>query len=289
MIAFRALVRACHPEPTAAVTLVVTALAVSAGRGFGATWVGAAVLCGQLSIGWSNDYLDLGRDRRIGRADKPLASGAVPARLVGAAALCALLACVPLSLVSGWRAGTAHLVGVAAAWAYNLGMKGTPLSPVPYAVGFGLLPAFVTLGLPGHPWPAWWAVATGALLGVGAHFANVLPDLPGDLATGVRGLPHRLGDLPSRMLSAGLLVIATVLLIVAPPGRAGPLGLAGLAAVVAIVVVGVAIRRRGVGVRRRGENAHDGNGYRSRSAFLVTILVAVLDVVLLVAQGSRIH
>ena len=35
--------------------------------------VTAAVLCGQLSIGWSNDLVDLARDRAVGRRDKPLA------------------------------------------------------------------------------------------------------------------------------------------------------------------------------------------------------------------------
>ncbi|MQA83804.1 MAG: hypothetical protein GEV03_03985 [Streptosporangiales bacterium] len=282
MRAALALLRACHPEPTAAVTLVVTALAISAGRGLGAAWVGVAVLAGQLSVGWSNDYLDRERDRSTGRADKPLVGRAVAPRVVGAAAVIAVAACVPLSLASGPRAAAAHLAGVAAAWAYNLGAKRTLLSPVPYAVGFGLLPAFVTLGLPGHPWPAWWALATGALLGMGAHFANVLPDLPGDLATGIRGLPHRLGETGSRLLSAGLLVVGTVLLVIAPPGPPGALGTAGLVVVVAVVVAGVA-------VRARARDGRDGSGYRSRYAFLVAILVAALDVVLLVAQGSRIH
>ena len=41
------------------------------------------------------------------------------------------------SLASGLLAGLAHLVGVAAAWAYNLGLKSTRISWVPYAVAFG--------------------------------------------------------------------------------------------------------------------------------------------------------
>lgn len=273
-VPFWALVRACHPEPTAAVTAIITALAVSAGRGTGAVWVAFAVLTGQLSVGWSNDYLDRERDRRIGRTGKPLVRGAVSARLVGGCALAALLACVPLSLASGPRAAAAHLTGVGAAWAYNLGAKRTVLSFLPYAAGFGLLPAFVTLGLPGHPLPAWWVGTAGAAIGVGAHFANVLPDIPDDLATGIRGLPQRIGETPSRLLAAGLLMAATVLLTLAPPGPVGLLGGAGLAAVAVIVLLGVAVRRTGGG---------------SRAAFLVTILVAALDVALLLAHGSRIY
>src|SRR5918994_1829605 len=69
-----ALLRACHPEPTAAVTLMMTALAVTAGRDArGVLMVAAAVLTGQLSIGWLNDVLDARRDRAVGRLDKPVA------------------------------------------------------------------------------------------------------------------------------------------------------------------------------------------------------------------------
>ncbi|HET6259008.1 MAG TPA: hypothetical protein VFE39_10195, partial [Pseudonocardia sp.] len=51
-----ALLRSCHPEPTVAVTLMVTALAVTTGRDVaGVLLVAAAVLTGQLSIGWLND------------------------------------------------------------------------------------------------------------------------------------------------------------------------------------------------------------------------------------------
>ena len=33
--------------------------------------------------------------------------------------------------------------------------------------------------LPGQPWPAWWVVTAGALLGIGAHLGDVLPDIRG--------------------------------------------------------------------------------------------------------------
>ena len=185
-----ALARSCHPEPTAAVTLMVTALAVTSGRSAaGVVLVFLAVLTGQLSIGWLNDALDADRDKAVGRTDKPVVAGAVSVRTVRGAALVPGLACVPLSLASGLFAGGVHLVAVAAGWAYDLGLKSTRWSVLPYVVCFGLLPAFVVLGLPGAPLPPWWLVAGGALLGAGAHFANVLPDLDDDAATGVRGLP----------------------------------------------------------------------------------------------------
>ena len=58
--------------------------------------------------------------------------------------------------------------------------KSTIWSWAPYAVAFGLLPAIATLARPTPRWPEPWAIAAGALLGVAAHFANVLPDLATD-------------------------------------------------------------------------------------------------------------
>ncbi|MEU8495801.1 UbiA family prenyltransferase [Streptomyces lavendulae] len=261
------LVRACHPVPAAGVTLFAGALAAAAGRGAaGTALTAAAVAAGQLSVGWSNDRADLRRDRATGRRDKPLAAGALPAVAVTRAAVGALLLCVPLSLAAGPLAGTAHLVGVGAAWAYNLRLKAAAASWVPYALAFGLLPAFVTLALPGRPWPPLWLTGAAALLGAGAHFANVLPDIADDLATGVRGLPQRLGARRSAAVAAGLVLASTACLLLGPPGRSGPYapGLLGLTC----VLLCAAARAGG------------------RMPFLATMGVAGADVLLLLVLGT---
>ncbi|MET8682146.1 UbiA family prenyltransferase [Streptomyces sp. NPDC004647] len=266
----RGLLRACHPVPAAAVTLLVTGLALSAGRsGPGCLSVTGAVLAGQLSVGWCNDAADAHRDAAVGRCAKPVVSGAVPAGTVRSAALTALALCVLLSLASGVPAAVVHLIGVGAAWAYNLGLKATPWSWLPYAAGFGSLPAFVALGLPGHPWPHWWLVAASALLGVGAHLANVLPDIDDDLRTGVRGWPQRLGPAGARLLLPVPLVSASALLSTAGPGRAHSPGVA-----VVLITAGAAVGGALLG------------RVRPRAPFLVAIAVAAVDVVLLLWRGS---
>ncbi|MET9958435.1 UbiA family prenyltransferase [Streptomyces sp. NPDC006326] len=262
-----ALLKACHPLPTAAVTLFTAALAAAVGRDLpGAVFTVAAVAAGQLSVGWCNDRVDLRRDVATGRRDKPLVAGAVRPGVVTAAALTALLLCVPLSLAAGVPAGCAHLCGVAAAWAYNLRLKSTAWSWFPYALAFGLLPAFVTLGLPGTPWPPAWLTAAAALLGAGAHVANVLPDFDDDLATGVAGLPHRLG--PRRAAAVGGLLVlgSTAALVLGPPGRVGPYGWA-LLALTAAGVLGT-------------------SGRRGRVPFLAVLAVAAADVTLLLVRGA---
>src|ERR671933_222980 len=90
----RGLVLACHPLPTVAVTAFATAFAAAVGLPTGRVGlVGLAVLLGQLSIGWCNDWVDAPRDVAAGRRDKPAATGLVPPRVLGVAAVAALVAC----------------------------------------------------------------------------------------------------------------------------------------------------------------------------------------------------
>ncbi len=247
-----------------AVTLLVAAYAGATGLQPGRiALVTAAVLTGQLSIGWSNDLVDRDRDRSVARADKPLATGELPVRTARVACAVAAAATVVLSLACGLLAGVVHLTGVACGWAYNAGLKSTVLSWLPYAVAFGGLPVFVVLADPGAGLPPAWLPAAGALLGVGAHLLNALPDLGDDRATGVSGLPHRLGERWTPPLAVAVLAGATAVIALgaAVPGPAlaallpVTAGLAGLAlltrgrtpfraaigiAVVAVALLGVA-------------------------------------------------
>ncbi|GAA3386679.1 UbiA family prenyltransferase [Cryptosporangium minutisporangium] len=267
-----ALIRACHPEPALAVTVGVTALAAASGRSVaGLAAVATAVLAGQLATGWSNDWLDADRDAAVGRTDKPVATGEVSRRLVGVAALVAGLACVPLSLLSGWQAGLVHLAAVGCALAYNARLKSTPFSALPYALAFAAAPAFVTLALPGSPWPPVWLTVAGAALGAGAHFANVLGDLEEDAATGIRGLPHRLGRRASEAIAAGLMALVAVVLTAGPPGPPRP---------IAWGILGVTAIALGLGAvlgRRPG----------SPALFRAVLVAAVCDVALLLLSGTN--
>lgn len=250
-------------------TALATALAVSTGLGGRSVLVALAFLTGQLSVGWSNDWIDAARDRRTGREDKPVAVGALPVARVRTAALVAAALCVPASLALGWRSGLLHLVAVASAWAYNARLKATLLSWAPYAFSFGAVPSILTLARDAPVLAPWWATAAGALLGVGAHLCNVLPDLEQDLATGVRGLPHALGPARSAVLAAGLLLTASVLLALGP-GRPGVVPVLAVALAAAVTVGGL------VRARRPG----------SRAAFRAAMLVAAVSVGLLVARGA---
>jgi len=257
------LVRACHPEPTAAVTVLTGALFLAAGNPIGRSLVGtAAILCGQLSIGWSNDLLDRRRDRAAGRPDKPMATGALSARLVATVTTLAVTATVILSLRLGWPAGLLHLSAVGAGWAYNVRLKATAWSALPYLYAFAALPAIATLARHRHFPPGWILVAAG-LIGVAAHFANVLPDLQDDFDTGVHGLPHRLGRRSATWSAAGLTAAVAGLILLARPEPA--------TAGAAVLTLGLAVAA---------------GRARPETAFPLVMLAAAVDVVALLASGG---
>ncbi|HEX5404168.1 MAG TPA: UbiA family prenyltransferase [Pseudonocardiaceae bacterium] len=266
------LVRACHPDACVTVTAIAVLLGVAVGRGAGGlVLVGTAVLAGQLCIGWTNDYLDAVRDADTGRTDKPVASGSVPRRTVLVTAIAAGVACVPLSLAVGLLPGVLHLIAVLSALAYDAWLKATVASVLPYLVSFGLLPLFVVLGLPGAH-PPWWLPVAGALLGGGAHFTNVLPDLADDKASGVVGLPHRLGATGSRWAAVVLLLGASGVLALGPTGHALPRALLA-AASVPVLAAGLVLGRRP----------------GSRLAFQAVLVVALLAVCQLVLAGASLR
>jgi len=268
----RALALSCHPIPSLAVTALTAGLAGLAGlpldRGILVT---SAIFTGQLSIGWSNDYIDAEPDAAVRRTDKPVASGTVAPRVAGIAAGVALVLMLALSGALGWPGGGAALVATACGWAYNLGLKATVLSWLPYAIAFGMLPAVATLSTSAPRWPAPWALAAGALLGVAAHLANVLPDLGQDADTGVQGLPHRLGPKATALGGAGLLLAASAVILFGAGGQGDRWRWAGFVA--AFLVAGTAAA----------------NAYRDPSSqrfFRATILIAAMDLVFFALSGT---
>jgi 4-hydroxybenzoate polyprenyltransferase len=267
------MVRASHPLPALAVTAFAAGMAVGADRTLASGLIAALAVCaGQLSVGWLNDLVDAPRDAQVGRLTKPLATGEVTPAAVRAAFLVSAVAAVGLSLFSAPLGAAAHIAALASAWAYDLGVKATAFSVAPFAFSFGLLPAFVYLATPDSAPPPLWLLAAAAALGSAAHFVNVLPDLDDDHATGVRGLPHRLGPWPSRFIAAGLVLAASGLVVFGPTGPPAPLALAAVPLSALILVTGLLLDRRP----------------RSRVAFRAVMLVALVDVTLLLQSAFSI-
>ncbi|TWE11903.1 UbiA family prenyltransferase [Rudaeicoccus suwonensis] len=261
------LLRACHPGPSLAVTGLTALLTrATAGRGARVARVTVAVGLGQLLIGWTNDLVDERRDRQVGRTDKPVASGAVSRPVVTSAAGLAGLGCVGMSLSCGRRSALVHLTaGVGSGLAYDLGLKTTVGSVVPFAVAFGTLPAVVSLASPQPALPPWRVSTAAALLGIGAHLANALPDLTDDTATGVTSLPQRLGARRCTQLTAATLLGSTAVLLAG--GGAAPLRWVMMTGATSLAVI-----------------AGRGSG---RTPFAAAVALAFIDGAILVLQSPR--
>lgn len=265
----QALIITSHPGPSLAITVLTFLLAAQAApHGVGPVLTAPALLAGQLSIGWSNDACDAARDAAAGRTDKPLARGDISVRAVAAAACAAAAAGLALALLIGPVTAALYALVVAPGWAYNLGLKSSPWSGAMYLLGFGPLPAYAASTLPGHPAPRAAVTVAAAMVGLGAHFANVLPDLAADKATGVDGLPQRVaarwGPAAVRTVALTLLLAASVLLLVGATRRW--VALPGLVAALLLAMAAA----RGTG----------------RVPFLAAIGIAAVDVVLFAAGGE---
>lgn len=211
--------RSCHPGPSVVVTTLAAALSIAAGLDL---WrialLTLAVLAGQLSVGLSNDALDAGRDRDVGRSDKPVARGEVSIRTAWITALLCLILALGLSAPLGLGLLAAHAVALASAWSYNAALKATAASIAPFVISFGLFPSFATLAAEQSQLAPAWAWIAGGAFGAAVHLTNVLPDLDDDARTGIHGLPHRIGARPSVVLAAVAVTSGGVAVLLGPNG-----------------------------------------------------------------------
>ena len=203
--------RAAHFGPTVIVTATTFLLALSQYSLFDALRVAIAIFAGQLVVGWSNDFIDAPLDIAAQRTKKPIVSKEIDRDQLRKSIVVALVAALLLSLFSPLRiTGTLiHFLGILSATIYNLKLKSTILSPLPYLVSFGSLPWAIYLSAGNHP-PLWLFIDF-MLISVAFHFFNVLKDFQWDIEQGILGLPQRLGRNASLIIS--ILLVTTAILV----------------------------------------------------------------------------
>ncbi|MFM8730522.1 MAG: UbiA family prenyltransferase [Candidatus Limnocylindrus sp.] len=213
----RALIRLTHPLPTLLNAIAAAALATVAGAPSRTAALVALTMRGvHTCMGATNDFID--RDRDAGRPEKPLARGQLPPRaalLVAAAGLTTgLAAAAQVSWLTLLLAALGALVG----FTYNVWMKRTALSWLPFAVGVSVIPAFA--------WSTVSSVLPAPILtlslvalpgGAALALQNSLADRVLDAERGMRSVAVRLGE--TRALGALVVLHAvtfTALLLTAP-------------------------------------------------------------------------
>lgn len=225
-----ALFKSTHPIPSLSVATFASLFAFGLGLDpLPILCVGLAVLLQQFSVGLSNDWLDFARDQAVDRTDKPMVAGLIaPHTVRNWSFVCAALA-EGIALLLGPLPALWMVLMLAVGWAYNLGMKSNWSSALAYAIGFGMLPVFVTLSNSAPSWPQIWIILVAALLGISAHFANALPDLVEDKETGVRALPHLLGQGISSIVIAVTATAASLIVLTQSSSLHPAVGWVGLA------------------------------------------------------------
>ena len=216
MKSLRAYARAAHFGPTMLITTISFLLAVQLWWEGPAYVIAFTVFLGQLLIGWSNDIYDYQDDLKHNRVNKPLVSGQLQIENLKKATFILLPFAVIANLLGplGLKGGAVYLLGVGCGIAYNFYFKFSPLSPLAYFIACAALPASIFYAVDRNP--PLWVLATGSLLGVAFHFANVLKDLSADRDSKIGGLPQRVGKRVSILIIFILLIIVTAILINSP-------------------------------------------------------------------------
>jgi len=212
MPTIRALLKASHFGPTLLVTSIGLGFALSYYNPTESVAIALAIFSGQLIVGWSNDLIDYKDDLSHNRGNKPL----VAEQISYATLQRTLIALIPISLVLtiasplGVKGGLVYFFGIGCGAAYNLYFKFTAFSPLPYALAFAALPSCIPISL--NEIPPQWMWLGGALLGMAAHFINVIKDMEQDRASNIRGLPQRFGRKPSIVAAAALAILGALVI-----------------------------------------------------------------------------
>jgi 4-hydroxybenzoate polyprenyltransferase len=239
-------VRIVHPFPTVLNALACFSLAIvaSASR---PDWVlalrmAATMLLIQSAIGASNDYCDRDLDA-LSKPGKPIVAGVVSPRaaLVVAGAAAGLAAALAATL--GPRSWLLAMAGLGLGLLYNVRLKRTVLSALPYLVALPLLPVWVWATVGAGASGIVWLLPLGALAGLALHLTNALADFDGDRVGGASGLAQRLGQWRALLIAWASMALALVLMaVLAPLATARPSRvLAGAGAGLVLLLAAMAI------------------------------------------------
>jgi 4-hydroxybenzoate polyprenyltransferase len=246
------LARLVHPFPSLLDAAVAAAVATIAGaEPPRALLLAVSMLLLQFGIGAANDWADAPADA-LARPDKPIPARLVPRRLAAWIATVVAGTGLVLAGVAGVAALLVAGAGLLAGLAYDLRLKGTRWSWVPYAIGIPLLPLFGWVGATNAVPPAFAVLLPVAMVaGAALAVANALADLERDKQAGVETVATALGIVVARRVGA-LLQLAVA---VAALGTALVVG--GDPAGIAVGALGAGIAAIGVGLGWR-------SGRRSR-------------------------
>ncbi|MEZ4522675.1 MAG: UbiA family prenyltransferase [Thermomicrobiales bacterium] len=152
----------------------------------------AAMLGGQIAIGAHNEWRDRQHDARH-QPEKPIPAGLVNPRHVRPIVAGGLALGAVAGIALGFWPFALLAIGTGSGFVYNIWLKRTPLSGIPYLMSLPLLPIWATLVMDSFEPRLIWLYPLGGAYVVAVHLAQSLSDITGDRASGTRGLAVVLG------------------------------------------------------------------------------------------------
>ena len=248
MSSLPALIRLAHPLPTTLNAVVAAGLTLAAGGRVDQAALAAITMLGvHTSIGALNDLLDRSTDR--GRAEKPLATGEVRERT--ARTVIATGAAIGLGAASMLGALSLQIaaLGATLGYLYDVGIKRTWASFLPFALGVSLIPLFAWSAASREPSLHILLLSAAAIPGGSAlALQNALADFSLDAAAGMRSVVVRIGERAARAAAALLHLTAWLIIM-----NSGASIVATQAIGATLLAVGISLGwSTSVYVRRRG-------------------------------------
>lgn len=202
----------------------------------------AAMLGSQLAIGAVNELVDADLDARS-KPHKPIPAGVITRRGARNLTLVSLVAMLGFSASFGVWSLVLCTVGTGAGLGYDLWLKRTLLSWLPYLVALPLIPVWIWTALGDFMPRLLILYPLGTLAVIGVHLSQALPDALADRQAGIRSV--------SSVLGAGRSIVACWLTTLTAPALASAVASrltnrpetvwVGSAVVVALVITNAAL------------------------------------------------
>jgi 4-hydroxybenzoate polyprenyltransferase len=213
--------------------------------------LGLAMTALQFGIGATNDVVDAPRDAGH-KPGKPIPLGLVSSMGARAVAVGGFVVGLGLAVPSGLPTLALAFAVVGIGLAYDLLLKGTAWSWLPFAIGVPILPVFGWLGASGTLPPAFWilvpaAIAAGAALAI----ANSLADVERDRAAGTASIASALGPERAWAVQTALVTVIVLAAVVSAWILAASGGRVLLVALAGCLPLGSVAVGRGGGAGRR--------------------------------------
>lgn len=198
----------------------------------------------QASIGTLNDLVDIERDRGH-KPGKPLPTGLIAIPTARAIAAGGLLLGLVLSVAVRPILGVIALLGVVTGYAYDLRLKASRWSWLPFTIGIPLLPVYAWVGATGRLPAVFFVLVPLAVMGGAAlALANELADDERDRGAGVETSVVALGRARAWRVGAGLQALVAVVAGASLIASGAPTLAVGAAdAAIALTMTGLALGR----------------------------------------------